>query len=470
MTGLSARQRGVLLVGAAAYALILFDQTATTTALSDIERDLGASVADLHWVFGAYLIGLAALTPVAGRVADLYGRRLLFVVGMAVFGIASLGCALAPSVEVLIGMRALQGVGGAFAMPLALANVSIVVPEERRGWAVGVLVTGGSILLTSGPVIGGALVDLGGWRTVFGIAVPIVAVALLGVRRWMAETREAEPPPLDVRGLVLLATGLGALVTGLLQMSEWGADAPATLIALAAGVVLLAGFVVVEHRIPNPLIALRLFTVPAVAGYLIALLAAQFAVTALTVELMLYLQRSLGYGALAAGALFVPAVLGTPLLSPTTGRLEDRGLGRILVTFGLGAAAVALVWIAAFVGHDDAWILLPALALFGLARPFVFTPASAGPLAALPPERHGLAGGLVLESYQLGAVAGVAVAGVIVSSGEAGGDFDGAVQAAIAVAAGVSAVCAVAAWVLLGRDPARRPLRPDRRQDIAAPR
>ena len=470
MSGLSARQRGVLLVGAAAYALILFDQTATTTALSDIERDLGASVADLQWVFGSYLIGLAALTPVAGRVADLYGRRLLFVVGMAVFGVASLGCALAPSVEALIAMRALQGVGGAFAMPLALANVSIVVPEERRGWAVGVLVTGGSVFLTSGPVIGGALVDLGGWRTVFWIAVPIVALALLGVRRWMAETREADPPPLDVRGLVLLATGLGALVTGLLQMSEWGADAPATLIALAAGAVLLAGFAVVEHRIPNPLIALRLFAVPAVAGYLIALLAAQFAVTALTVELMLYLQRSLGYGALAAGALFVPAVLGTPLLSPTTGRLEDRGLGRILVTFGLGAAAVALAWIAAFVGRDDAWILLPALALFGFARPFVFTPASAGPLDALPPQRHGLAGGLVLESYQLGAVAGVAVAGVIVSSGEVGGDFDGAVRAAILVAAGVCAVCAIAAWVLLAHDPKRRPLRAERVQDIAAPR
>lgn len=445
MTPLTTQQRGVLVVAAAAYGLTFFDQTATTAALHDIERDLGASVSALQWVIGAYLLALAALVPAAGRLGDAHGRRRLFLLGLALFGGASLAGALAPSIEVLIALRAVQGAGAAFAMTLALANLAEVIPEQRRGWAIGVMATGGSVLLSLGPLLGGAIIDAGGWRWVFAVAVPIVALALVGGRRWMVESQMADPPPLDGLGLGLLMAGLGTLVTGLLQMATWGADAPATLVALGAGAGLLIAFVAHERRTPRPLIALRLLRVPAVDGYLVALLAAQFAVTALTVEIMLYLQRSLGYSALAAGLLFVPAVAATPLLSPMTGRLADRGYARRIITGALVLAAVALAWIAATAGREVVWILLPALALFGLARPFIFTPSTTGPLGVLPAGERGLASSLVTEAYQLGAVLGVAVSGVLVASGEAGGDFVGGVQVAVAVSAGVCLLGALAA-------------------------
>jgi EmrB/QacA subfamily drug resistance transporter len=458
VTGLTPRQRGALLVGSGAYALIFFDQTATTAALSDIERDLGASVSQLQWVIGAYLLALAAITPVAGKLGDSVGRRRMFVAGMALFGAASLACALAPSIDALIGLRIAQGVGGAFARPLARANVTVVVPAERRGWAIGIMATGGSIFLSLGPLIGGALIDLGGWRWVFAVAVPIVVLALAGTLRWIPETRETDPPPLDVIGLGLLVVGLAALVVGLLQTSAWGAAPVAATLAVA--VVLLGAFAVVEHRVAHPLVHLRLLRVPAVDGYLIALLAGQFAVTALTVELMLFLQRTLGYQALAAGLLFLPAVAATPLLSPWTGRLSDRGRGRLIVSGGLLIAGLALVWLAVAAGRESAWILLPGLALFGLARPFIFTPASTGPMGVLPADERGLAAGLVTEAYQLGAVLGVAVSGVIVASADETGDFTGGVQLAIAVCAAVCLAGALAARALLPPRAAQEMARP----------
>lgn len=193
------------------------------------------------------------------------------------------------------------------------------------------------------------------------------------------------------------------------------------------------------------MLAIRLLRIPRVGGFLVALLAGQFAVTALTVELMLYLQRTLGYGAFVAGLFFLPTVIATPLLSPAAGRLADRGLGRTLVSGGLLAAAGALLWIAVLAGHRSAWLLLPAFALFGLSRPFVFTPSSTGPVTALPPSERGLAAALVTEAYQLGAVFGIAVAGSLVATTSGVAGF----QAAIAVAGGLCLAGTLATRALL---------------------
>lgn len=429
----TARQRGVLLATAAATALTFFDQTATTSALHDIQHDLHATVSDLQWIMGAYLLSLAALVPAAGRLADVFGRRRLFLLGVIMFGVASLACAAAPTIETLIVLRGVQGMGGALVVPLALANVAAAVSEQRRGWAIGVLATGGSTFLSLGPLLGGALVAAGGWRWVFAVGAPVAALSLWAGNRWIVESRACPRPRLDGAGLVLLAAGLAALVVGLLQMDAWGAGALPTLGAVISGVVLLVAFAVVEHRAAEPVLAVRLLRIPAVGGSLLALLAGQFTVTALTVELMLYLQRTLGYDPLTAGLLFLPTVIATPLLSPTAGRLADRGYGRTLVSGGLLATAVAMAGIAALAGQRSVWLLLPAFALFGLSRPFLFTPSSTGPVTALPPSERGLAAALVSESYQLGAVIGIAVAGSLVATGRGIAGF----QIAIAAAAGL---------------------------------
>jgi len=442
---LNGRQRGVLLATAAATALTFFDQTASTSALHNIERGLHASVSELQWIMCAYLLSLAALVPAAGRLADAFGRRRLFLIGVGTFGLASLGCAAAPTIGALIAIRAVQGVGGALIVPLALANVAAALPAGRRGWAIGVLATGGSTFLSLGPLLGGALVDAGGWRWVFAVGAPIAALSAWAGHRWIEESRASPRPPLDGAGLVLIALGLGALVTGLLQIGTWGLGDVRTLVAIGGGVVLLLWFAVTEHRAPEPVIAVRLLRIPRVGGYLIALLAGQFAVTALTVELMLYLQRSLGYDPVVAGLLFLPTVVATPLLSPSAGRQADRGRGRALAPAGLLTAAAALIWISLLAGQRSVWLLLPGFALFGVSRPFCFTPSSRGPVMALPASEGGLAAALVTESYQLGAVLGIAVAGALVAVDQGIAGF----QVAIAVAGGLCLIGALASRALL---------------------
>ncbi len=442
---LSVSQRGVLLSAGAATALTFFDQTATTSALHNIESNLHASVADLQWIVGAYLLTLAAFVPAAGRLADTFGPRRMFLIGVQIFALASIGCALSPSIGVLIAFRAVQGAGGALIVPLALAIVAASVVEERRGWAIGVLATAGSTFLSLGPLVAGGLVDLGSWRWVFAAGVPVALLSLWAGRRWIVESIQPHPAPVNVRDLALLALGLAGVVSGLLQMSSWGLLSPGTLGLLAGGAALLALFGLAQHREREPVLALALLRLPNVGAYLMALLAGQFTVTALTVELMLYLQRTLGYDPVVAGLLFLPTVIATPLLSPFAGRLADRGRGAVVVPLALLAAAVAMGWIAVIADRRSVGLLLPALFVFGLSRPFLFTPSSTGPVRALPGRQRALAASLVTESYQLGAVIGIAVAGCVVGliSGVAG------FQVAIGIAGAVCLVTTVSARQLL---------------------
>jgi MFS transporter, DHA2 family, methylenomycin A resistance protein len=447
---LTGTQRGVMLSAAAATALTFFDQTATTSALHDIERNLHASVANLQWVVGAYLLTLAAFVPAAGRLADALGLRRMFLLGVALFTVASIGCALAPNIGALIALRAIQGAGGALVVPLALATVAAAVPEQRRGWAIGVLATGGSMFLSLGPLVAGGLVDLGGWRWVFAAGVPVALLSLWAGRRWISESAIVQPTRIHPGELALLALGLAGIVSGLLQMSTWGVLAAPTLTLLVGGTACLAFFAYAQRRSIDPILAFGLLRRPSIGAYLLALLAGQFSVTALTVELMLYLQRTLGYDPLVAGLLFLPTVIATPLLSPAAGRLADLGRGAVIVPCALLGAAIATGWIAASADRRSVWLMLPALCLFGLSRPFLFTPSSTSPVRALPDRQRALAASLVTESYQLGAVVGIAVAGCVVSlvGGIAG------FQIAVAIAGGLCLLVAVVMRALLARSPA----------------
>jgi MFS family permease len=247
---LTPAQRGALTAAGAANALIFLDQTSVTVALPAIERDFDSSTAEVQWTIGAYLLVLASLMAGSGRLADLYGRRRLFLTGVALFGVFSLACAIAPSQLALIVARLAQGAGAALTQPLALAHATAVVPPERRGWAVGVLASAGTTCLMIGPLLGGLLVETAGWRWVFLINLPVVALALILGRRHMVESREPEAPPLDVPGLLLLTGGLATLVAGLLHLSEWPPALDIGVMALAA--LLLGAFMEVERRTPIP--------------------------------------------------------------------------------------------------------------------------------------------------------------------------------------------------------------------------
>jgi EmrB/QacA subfamily drug resistance transporter len=450
---LSFTQLGVLAAAGAANSLIYLDQTAVTVALPAIQQEFGSSTAEVQWTIGAYLLALASLMAISGPLADHYGRRRMFLAGILVFGVSSMACAAAPSELALIITRLVQGVGAALMQPLALAHATAIVTPERRGWAIGVLASLGTISLMLGPLVGGLMVETIGWRWVFVLNLPIVALALALGLRFMEESRDPQAPPLDLAGVVLLTTGLAALVGGLLHLQEWSAGAAGT---LAAGCLALTAFVAVEGRRAHPLLPLSLLRVPAVAGSMVALLTIQGAVLGVTVYVVLFLQNGLGLSAVEAGAVLLPAMVWTPLLATRTGRRADRSGERGLVGAGLVLAAVGLAAIGLLARGEEVLLLMPGLLVFGIARPLVFTPASTGPISAIPAHERGLASSLVTESRQIGAVLGVAVLGSI-SAGLEGGAGTGAssagLEAAMLAASGAALLAGLVALALLPRGP-----------------
>ena len=401
---------------------------------------------------GAYLLALASLMAGSGRLADLFGRRRLFLLGVTLFGLSSLACALAPSDLSLIVARVAQGTGAALTQPLALANATAIMPPERRGWTIGALASAGTICLMVGPLLGGVLVEAVGWRSVFLLNVPVVVLAVgLGLR-YMPETREPAPSPLDVWGLVLLTTGLVGLVAGLLHMQEWPIAVDAAVLALAA--LILGAFVAVEQRSEHPLLPLRLLRPPEVASSMAALFTIQGAVLGVTVYVTLFLQNGLGLSAIEAGAVLLPAMIWTALLSTRTGQMAERRGERLPVGIGLLVAAAGLVAIGVLARGEEALLLIPGLVVFGVSRPFVFTPASTGPLKVIPADERGLASSLVTESRQLGAVLAVAALGAIAAAfegAEGTGGSGAGLEAGMFAAAGLALVVGTIALVTLPR-------------------
>ena len=414
-SGLSAQQRWILLAASLAVGLAFLDETAVVTALRTIQREFNATSAEIQWVMGSYLLALASLMATAGRLADLYGRRRLFLIGAGLFGIGSIACAAAPSEEWLIAARAVQGSGGALLMPLGMANATAALPEERRGWVIGIVSTGATVFLALGPLIGGGLVELASWRWIFLINLPVIAAILALALRFLPETRGSKRERLDFGGLLLLVGGLVSIVLALLNMQDWGPGAPVTVTLLCSGVGLVIAFVVVERRVAQPLIDLGMLRIPAVTGSLCALFAIQFAILGLTVYLTLYLQHVLGYSPAAAGALTLPTVAAAPLLAGWVGRATDRIGTRLLTSGSMLLAGVGLGAIALLADQRKVVLLLPAFLAFGIARPIATVAASAGAVGAIAREARGLSSALVTQARQLGAVLGVAVLGLVLT-------------------------------------------------------
>lgn len=416
MSRLTTQQRWILFATGLAVGLAFLDETAVVTALRAIQRDFDATNTEVQWVMGGYLLALASFMAAAGRLADLYGRRRLFLIGAAFFAAGSVAAASAPSEEMLIAARVVQGTGGAFLMPLGYANATGAFPEERRGWTVGIVSTGATVFLALGPLLGGALTDTVGWRWIFLINLPLLAAIMIVALRSFPEVRASISEPLDVRGLLLLVGGLSALVLSLLNMHDWGVTAPGTLALLCVAIALLGGFVLAEHRTAHPLINLRLLRIRAVAGSLFALFAFQFAIVGLTIYLTLYLQLALGYSPTTAGLLILPTVFLAPLISPTVGSLTDKVGTRPMVAVFLALAAVGLGLIWLLADKREVLLLLPAFLAFGLARPPVTVAATSGTIGGVPGDQRALASALATESRQIGAVLGVALLGLALTT------------------------------------------------------
>ncbi|MFI6740372.1 MFS transporter [Nonomuraea sp. NPDC050451] len=405
----------VLAICCASIVVVVMDISIVNVALPAIRRDLHASESDLQWTVDAYTLVLAGFLVLAGSTADRIGRRRVFQVGLAAFGAGSLLCGLAPSIGWLIAARALQAVGGTMLNPVALAITADTFPDPaERARAIGVFGSMSGLSLALGPILGGALVDGFGWRSVFWINVPIVAAAIVCAALFVPESRAARARRFDPVGQTLVVLVLGSVVYAIIESKGLGWSSPVILGLLAVAVLGVLGILGYEPRRADPLLDLRLFrSVPFSAAILMALFALCGFSSFLFVSTQ-YLQDVRGMSALAAGLCMLPVGLLVVVLSPRTGRLVGaRGPKLPLMVSG---AALALG------GATSLWLQaatpLPAVLatylLFGIFLGTVNPPITNTAVSGMPRSMAGVAASLASTGRQTGTTLGVAIAGAIV--------------------------------------------------------
>ncbi|MDR6978372.1 EmrB/QacA subfamily drug resistance transporter [Streptomyces sp. 3330] len=413
----SARRRWtVLAVCALSMFLVGVDTTIVNVGLPEIGHGLDVGTRDLEWVVNAYTVVLAGLLIVSGALADRFGRRRVFRCGLIVFGLASLACALAPSLGALVAARAVQGVGASMLSPVALAIVVNAMPDPReRARAIGVWASVFGLSMAAGPVTGGALIAAFGWRSVFWINAPVVVTALVLVAVFVPESRAERVRRVDLPGQVLLTVVLGLFVGVLIEGPGIGWLSPAALTGYALIAAATAGFVLVELRRDDPLMDLGLFRRPAFATAVLGAVAVFVALNTSLLLNTLYLQHARGWTPLASGAATLPMALGAALCAPWSGALVGRlGPRRPLILAGAFTAAGGLCLV--HLGQDTSVpLILLAHLLIGVGFGFANAPLTNTAVSGLPRSRSGVAGAITSTARQVGAAVGIAVAGGLVA-------------------------------------------------------
>jgi EmrB/QacA subfamily drug resistance transporter len=393
--------------------MLLVDITIVNVALPSIQDNLHASFAQLQWVVDAYALSLAALLLTAGSLADIFGRRLLFAIGLAVFTVGSLLCALATDPVFLVLSRAGQGIGGAIMFATSLALLAQAFHGRERGTALAVwgAVTGAAVAI--GPVLGGIITTGWSWRGIFFVNIPIGAIAM-AVTVWrVAESRDPERGGVDVAGFALFTCALIALVYGLIRAGEQGWGDVGVAICLAAAAVLLAVFLVVERLSRKPMFDLSLFRVPTFSGGSVAAFGINGCVYAMLLYIVLYLQDLLGYSALQTGLRLLIMSAVTLPAAIVSGRLSSRVPVRLLIGTGLALSGGGLLLMAGLAA-DSSWThLIPGMVVAGVGSGLVNPALASTAVGVVPHRAAGMASGINTTFRQVGVATGIAVFGTL---------------------------------------------------------
>jgi len=449
-------KHGTLALVCVATAMLMLDIAVVNTALPRIAHDLHSGLSGVQWVIDAYTLTLATVVLSAGSLSDRFGRRLIFAIGMGLFTVASLACAMAGSMALLNGARAVQGIGAAMLFASSLAILADAFPdaaERATAFAIYGATIGASFAL--GPLIGGALTSGVSWQAIFFVNLPLGIFATATTFIWVRESRDPAPRGLDWPGQATLAGGMFLLVLALLRGNQLGWGSTQILTELAGAAALLIAFILVERRVREPMLPPRLFRLPAFTGAQLAVFAMSASFFALFLYTTLYLQNILHLSPLDAGLVYLPGTVLLFVVSGATAELTKRISAGALIVAGLilTAAGLALMTVAQ---ADSSWLALLPGVLVVCAGTGLFNPALATvALGSLPDAQSGLAAG-VNDMFRQGAIAvGVAAYGVLVPAGAALGhgssaSFVNGLHQALWIGAGVAAVGAVVAAKLIG--------------------
>ena len=406
-------RRLTVLLTAGAYLLITLDALVVVTALPSIHADLGGGAGNLPWIINAYALTFAAGIITASALGDRLGRRRTYVGGLVLFSLASAACALAPNLDVLIGFRAVQGLGAAIVMPLGLTLLTSTFPADRRGAVVGIWGGVAGLGVASGPLVGGVVTEGLDWHWIFWVNVPLGIAAVVAILRVMPETYGPRSR-LDPLGMVTASGAMGALVWGVLRAPATGWGSTEVLVALALGVALLAAFLVWETVTPEPMVPLalfrsRVFSASAATQFLMS--ASIFATAYVTSQ---YFQISRGDSPLGTGLRFLPWTMTPLLIAPLAGKLVDRVGARAIAAPGLLLQAVGFVWLMHEAHtHASYGNFVAPFVLAGIGISMALPAPSAAGLNAAPPALLGRAAGVLNTLQQIGQATGVAVVTVV---------------------------------------------------------
>jgi EmrB/QacA subfamily drug resistance transporter len=414
---LSETQRKWWTLGAVSFALFMInlDTTVVNVALPSIRADFSTDISQLEWVVNAYTLAYAVLLLLGGKLADIYGRRLIFITGLAIFTGSSLACALAPNVEFLIGARAVQGVGAAFMLPATLAIITATFEKHERGTAIGIWAAVAGLGLAIGPLVGGVLVEQLDWPWIFYVNIPVGIAAIVAARMIIRESRDpSEDRRLDIPGLALSGVALVALTYALIESNSKGWTSALIVSLFVISAVAFVTFVLIELRRRSPMIDLRLFKNRTfAAGNVIALVVFAYAI-AMLFAMSLYMQIGLRYSPLETGAAFLPLTLMLLPVAPAAGKLTDKIGARWPMAVGIALMGVMLLLLSRVdegSGYGD--LVLPFV-LGGIGFAATMAPNTTVVLSSVEEAKAGIASGVLNSFRQVGGVLGIALMGAIV--------------------------------------------------------
>jgi EmrB/QacA subfamily drug resistance transporter len=454
------RNRWALVSVALATFMTYLDNNIVNVAIPDIQRELGLSTAGIEWVVSGYILTFAGLLLAGGRLADAFGRRRLFLIGLAVFTASSLFAGLAGGAATLIAARALQGIGAALVTPTTLAIISATFTDKReRNAAVGVWGAVGALALAVGPVLGGYLTQHVSWEWIFWINLP-VGIVTMALGAWsITESREDEARRLDVVGVALSTVALFALTWALIEGNDRGWTSAVILGSFAVAAVTALAFVLVELRVEQPMVDVTLFARREFSGGIVALMLWAFGIFGIYFFTSLYLQGVLGFSPTKAGLAFVPMAL----LMAATAVVSDRVAARFGAyrSTGFGMVAMGLaVGSIAFLGEGATfWSLMPSFAVIGVSSGLTI-PLTATVLGVMPVAQAGVASGVFNASREVAGLLGITVIGAVLTSRQSAALADGhtpvdaflsGYQAGLLLAAVLVVAGGVAAFVSLRR-------------------